>query len=235
MGNASIGPQPCIIERSLSGDEVNVADDNVVCLNIYDLNTDWLRANELLSDVIGIGGAFHAGVEVYGREYVYGSTGITIQCPKTHDLHVYRQSVVMGRTRYSAAQVTEKIEVDMRERWRGEDYEILAHNCCSFSRALCILLVNQQIPPWVDRLAQLATAHGLDSLIDDVMRGESDNRQISNDSWRPESTESCTSRGSVVSTSMGTMFGTTPRMVTPRYGANLLGDPFGGCTNTIRA
>jgi hypothetical protein len=149
---------------AIPGGRVNFKDPNVVTLNIYDLNTDWLRANQLLSDVIGIGGVFHVGVEVYNREYVYGSEGISIQKPKTHDFHVYRQSVVMGRTTLSLSEITEVIEIMMLGRWRGEEYDMISNNCCAFSRSLCKLLVNQQIPKWVDRLAQIAD--GFESLME---------------------------------------------------------------------
>merc|ERR1719162_2499007 len=52
-----------------------------------------LQANNLLNQVLQVGGAFHAGVEVYGAEHAYGVNGIQTQAPRMHDVHIYRQSV----------------------------------------------------------------------------------------------------------------------------------------------
>ena len=54
---------------NMSGDEFSVNESNAVFLNVYDLSADMLRANHILNEVMNIGGAFHTGVEVYGREY----------------------------------------------------------------------------------------------------------------------------------------------------------------------
>jgi len=70
----------------------------------------------------------------------------------------------MGRTRFSAQQVSAMTD-NMALQWKGESYDIFSNNCCSFSRALCQKLVNQDIPDWVDRLAQLAANNDLVSTV----------------------------------------------------------------------
>merc|ERR1719401_1782300 len=37
--------------------------------------------------------------------------------------------------------------------WRGEDYDLLRHNCCHFADALCVALGVGHIPFWVTNLA----------------------------------------------------------------------------------
>eukprot|EP00928_Gymnodinium_smaydae_P080720 TRINITY_DN64367_c0_g1_i1.p1 TRINITY_DN64367_c0_g1~~TRINITY_DN64367_c0_g1_i1.p1 ORF type:complete len:226 (-),score=28.39 TRINITY_DN64367_c0_g1_i1:42-719(-) len=211
MGNAAAGVQECMVEHALSGDEVVVTDDNIVLLNVYDLSTEWLQANELLSDVLNIGGAFHTGVEVYGREYIYGSDGITAQQPRCHDVHVYRQSIVVGRTDLNAHQVSEMIGSEMAIMWRPEDYSLLSHNCCSFARDLCARLTGEDIPDWVDRLAQIVTDNGLEGMVSNVLCGDALGVR------RYRSTDTCTTVAS----------GTSEETATPRYAVNMIAIPFG--------
>eukprot|EP00971_Amphidinium_carterae_P240715 4778582-Amphidinium_carterae.1 len=47
-----------------------------VYVNVYDLAKDWRVGmfNTITQDVFRLGGVFHAGVEVYGVEYMFGST-----------------------------------------------------------------------------------------------------------------------------------------------------------------
>lgn len=173
MGNHGCVPQPCVF-RALSGEEVRPIEDKVVKLNVYDLNKSWLETNHLLAEVLQIGGAFHAGVEVYGREYFYGDEGICMMSPKHHDVHIYRQSVLMGRVNMSSEDVGGIIE-SLRPEWPGQHYDILSNNCCTFARSLCRQLVGREIPEWVDRLAKLASKHGFDGLVGRVI----DTRSVS--------------------------------------------------------
>ena len=48
-------------EHDVDGD---VFGNAMVFLNIYDLNEEWLQSNHISKDLLNIGGAFHAGVEV---------------------------------------------------------------------------------------------------------------------------------------------------------------------------
>mmetsp|Transcript_66417 Transcript_66417/g.122699 ORF Transcript_66417/g.122699 Transcript_66417/m.122699 type:complete len:263 (-) Transcript_66417:43-831(-) len=166
------------VYRAVSGDELDPRDGSVVMLNVYDLNATWLSANNILKEVLQIGGAFHAGVEVHGMEFTYGCDGVTDNFPKCHDVHIYRQTVIMGRTDHSPESVQATIDERLVPAWKGDEYNMLNHNCVSFCRYLCYLLVGLPIPGWVDRLAKLASSNGMDKIIENVLN------------MRPDSTDS---------------------------------------------
>jgi len=126
----------------------------LVVLNVYDLDKNWLKMNGLLCDALQLGGAFHVGVEIFGNEWSFGTEGVGYSHARHHDVHVYRQSIPLGYTKYNAEKVTEIID-DMASSggWRGETYDILFKNCCSFAREFCCnMLGRDKIPGWVDRL-----------------------------------------------------------------------------------
>jgi hypothetical protein len=136
-----------------------------VFLHVYDLGEGWLTANSVSSDLFHLGGAFHVGVEVYSKEFYFGSEGVSTCEPKTADGHVYRQTVSMGRTTLSLQQVEQLVR---QMRWSGVDYDILRRNCISFSNALCERLVGCGVPGWVNRFPHAAAlaAVGLDPVVD---------------------------------------------------------------------
>mmetsp|Transcript_174255 Transcript_174255/g.423911 ORF Transcript_174255/g.423911 Transcript_174255/m.423911 type:complete len:249 (-) Transcript_174255:105-851(-) len=162
MGNAPYSTCGATLARHLHGDEpqaeIQAADDAQVYLNVYDLNEDWLRANNLFRDFLKIGGAFHTGVELYGREWSYGQEGVSSSQPRAHAVHIYRTSVPMGMTSQSRAEVLQFLEQEVMPRWQGGDYDILRRNCCSFADFLCSRLVQKHIPGWVTRFPKVASA-----------------------------------------------------------------------------
>lgn len=151
--------QQCIV-RTNSDDEDPAAagTDDTVWLNIYDLSEEWLFANDIFQEVVELGGAFHAGVEIYGREWTFGYEGVSCQWPKTHDVHVYRASIPIGNTKYGPEEVDLILEDEIFSKWPGRSYDMLARNCCSFSRSFCKRLTGSCIPDWVDRLPRALNA-----------------------------------------------------------------------------
>lgn len=128
-----------------------------VTVHIYDLGESKAlqRVNKALR-IIGTG-AFHAAVEVLGQEYSYGmleeeGTGVFNCDPKGCYLHTYRQSLEMGETELSEAQVYALLE-DLRREWVGMEYDLLRANCCTFSSHFCERLGLGPLPPWVQNLA----------------------------------------------------------------------------------
>jgi hypothetical protein len=127
-----------------------------VTLHIYDVGDQKAvtNVNKLLKP-IGTG-AFHGAVEVYGEEWSYGyideGTGVFSNPPKECSMHTYRESVPMGETKLSEEEVGKLIK-EMQDAWPGEDYDLLRHNCCTFSDALCVKLGVGNAPKWVTNLA----------------------------------------------------------------------------------
>lgn len=174
MGNSALAPYSMCtanLARQFHDEsrvEIYAGDNATVFLNVYDLNEDWLQTNNLFRDVLKIGGAFHTGVEAYGREWSYGQEGVSCTQPRTHEVHIYRQSISMGMTNKNPAEVMELIELQVVPCWQGSDYDILSRNCCSFADFLCFRLVRRHIPRWVNRFPKVASAasRGLGKVMD---------------------------------------------------------------------
>ena len=134
-----------------------------VTLHIYHVSTDSRvgAINEYL-EAMGTG-AYHAGVEVNGKEWSYGyspdNTGVFSCPPKGCKAHVYKDSLDMGETEKSKAEI-ESILDEMRGTWLGIDYDLLKKNCCIFSKELVDKLGVGPVPSWVTNLAAAgATLH----------------------------------------------------------------------------
>lgn len=141
---------------------VDTADKATVFINVYDLNEELRAANRIASDIMQIGGVFHAGIEIHGHEWSYGNDGVTCTEPRKHGVHVYRQSISMGTTLQTEQQVKTYMEEVMVGRWDGDDYNLFSRNCCSFVDEACKWLIGQGLPSWVNRLARFASATQFD-------------------------------------------------------------------------
>jgi len=127
-----------------------------VLVRVYDLGTTFVTRwhNEVTTNY----GAFHTGVEVYGREWSFGmtfdniSTGVTSNLPCKNTDHVFRETLSMGYTTLSEKQVKVVIE-EMRRIWKGHTYNVLSRNCHNFSDTLCQKLGVARLPGWVNDLA----------------------------------------------------------------------------------
>lgn len=145
-----------------------------VILNIYDVTTvQTISAVNGALRLVG-SGAYHGGVEIYGREWSFGGfppdydipsdqTGVFDCVPRACEMHHFHEMVFMGRTQMSKNQVDALLEKLMRK-WRGIDYDLLTHNCCNFSDAFCRELGVGPIPEWVLSAARTG-AHLLDSVV----------------------------------------------------------------------
>lgn len=127
-----------------------------VTLHVYDLGVG--REMQVLNTVLSrFGtGAFHCGVEVYGREWSFQysnrGTGVFQVAPKGCKHHTYRESVSMGTTTLSEEEVGQLLGKLQRD-WPARSYEVLTRNCCHNCNALCVALGVGPIPAWTTNLA----------------------------------------------------------------------------------
>merc|ERR1712232_1178486 len=112
--------------------------------------------NWVMKDLLQAGGAFNAGVEVFNREYYYGSatenvSGISVCKPREAPRHSFRQSLCLGITCWDEAKIKAQVR-DLMPEWRAQSYDVLTRNCMSFCRELCRRFGVQQAPDWIDAL-----------------------------------------------------------------------------------
>jgi len=136
-----------------------------VLVHIYDVGDEELvmKINRwsTVNDKVMVGGIFHPGVEIYGREWGYGfteddSSGVCFTEPRCHPQHRYKATVNLGPTEMSEADVDALIS-RLAGEWPGSDYELIHHNCCDFANALCLELGVGRMPGWIDRFGRTAS------------------------------------------------------------------------------
>jgi len=120
-----------------------------VILNVYDLTP----ANEYLFPV-GFG-LNHSGVEILGSEYSFASGGgIFESTPKEAEGARLRESIEMGSFEGGSSELRMVID-DLRSDFGPDQYNLITKNCNHFANALVHALLKRQIPPYVNRLADL--------------------------------------------------------------------------------
>jgi len=103
-------------------------------------------------------GAFHCGVEVYGKEWSFrsgrpaGVSGLFWVAPRTAG-GAYRETIVMGETSMSEKEV-ERLVQALLGYWPSSGYDLLMRNCCHFSNEFCQRLGVGSIPEWTMTLAK---------------------------------------------------------------------------------
>eukprot|EP01062_Namystynia_karyoxenos_P070950 TRINITY_DN6635_c0_g1_i2.p1 TRINITY_DN6635_c0_g1~~TRINITY_DN6635_c0_g1_i2.p1 ORF type:complete len:222 (+),score=34.01 TRINITY_DN6635_c0_g1_i2:122-787(+) len=126
-----------------------------VFVNVYDITPPWL--NVALS-AAGVG-VYHTGIEVYGKEHGFGrsieDSGVYSIVPKSYSAHCYKESVHLGRTRWSRGEVDHLLR-RLGQLWRTDKYHVLRRNCNDFSDCLSELLLSgspsaRPFPMWVNR------------------------------------------------------------------------------------
>eukprot|EP00746_Dinoflagellata_sp_MGD_P012098 gnl/MRDRNA2_/MRDRNA2_125624_c0_seq1.p1 gnl/MRDRNA2_/MRDRNA2_125624_c0~~gnl/MRDRNA2_/MRDRNA2_125624_c0_seq1.p1 ORF type:complete len:390 (+),score=96.58 gnl/MRDRNA2_/MRDRNA2_125624_c0_seq1:84-1253(+) len=166
-------------------------EDGVVRLNVYDLFESVSSINSVLDESFGTG-AFHVGVEVYGVEYMYSGvteetaadkawkmlgyeveikeedrapvSGVLWHLPRQHEVHVYKETIVMGKTQYSMFGV-DRIVQELELEYTREAYSLIRNNCVHFANGMCMRLGVGEIPPRLHG-ASSSISNGLDSMYD---------------------------------------------------------------------
>jgi len=145
--------------------DVTKLPQNAVLLNVYDVSDTEViqRINRFTTanNAVLVGGVFHGGVEVYGREWSYGCTedrrtGVGAVPPRCHPQHTYRSTVHIGNTNLSREEVGALL-ARLAAAWPGNEYSLIHRNCINFCNALLQELGLRRVPGWVDRAARAAS------------------------------------------------------------------------------
>jgi len=137
---------------------MNLPPCSEVAISIYELKG--ASALNTVMETVGLGGAYHVGVEVYWLEWSYGFTdrgsGVHAVHAGTSHMGELVERISLGRTPLRPEEVL-RILATMRNEWRGEDYHYLRNNCGHFCETLIHrLCVPGKIPGWVTSLAESA-------------------------------------------------------------------------------
>lgn len=143
-----------------------VVSPETVFLNIYDLgDTGVIQNLNVILKPLG-SGAFHAAVQLYGREWSFGGlspgdapeqgdeTGIWSCTPQACKQHSFREAVAVGATSLSPTDVL-TILGEIADQWPMNSYDLLRRNCCHFCDEFCHLLGLGPLPEWVLNLANV--------------------------------------------------------------------------------
>jgi len=123
-----------------------------IWLNVYDLDRVTSYTNLALRDAnLGL---HHCGVEVLGDELYFAwedsnLTGVMQTRPRTHGVHVYKETLWMGDSPLDEAAIRAEIARLVRE-WPARSYHPIQRNCLTFAEELTRRLqVTQPFPDWV--------------------------------------------------------------------------------------
>jgi len=133
----------------------------MVKLNIYDVSheSSIQNLNVFLAHPLSpfkFGGVFHAGVEIGGEEWSFGyapwGSGVHCSVPREHPQHNFRETLELGPSTLTKAEVTTLLET-MLEEYPGSSYHLIRCNCNHFASDLCRRLGVGELPAWIERLA----------------------------------------------------------------------------------
>jgi hypothetical protein len=138
----------------------------LVTLNVYDVTSSVsIRRLNDVCRLLGTG-AYHAAIQVHGKEWSYGGlepsifkgrnadTGVFSCEPRQCDMHHFREQIPLGHTRMTEAEVKELL-VRLSKKWVGRRYDVFRNNCCHFSCAFAEELGVGAVPSWVQGLAEV--------------------------------------------------------------------------------
>eukprot|EP00450_Noctiluca_scintillans_P006077 CAMPEP_0194481866 /NCGR_PEP_ID=MMETSP0253-20130528/4086_1 /TAXON_ID=2966 /ORGANISM="Noctiluca scintillans" /LENGTH=222 /DNA_ID=CAMNT_0039321373 /DNA_START=29 /DNA_END=697 /DNA_ORIENTATION=+ len=138
-----------------------------VYLNVYDLDAMTASFNDFMLRWNAGLGTFHCGVEVLGEElyFAYGDTddsGVIISAvPRSHPVHIYRETLSMGESTLSEHGITSAIVQIMNE-WPANSYHPITRNCVAFAEVLLLMLeVPDAFPEWVRGAAEVGKSRML--------------------------------------------------------------------------
>ena len=123
------------------------SEGDAVVVHVYDLSQGMAAAMSpmLLGRRIDL--VPHTGVVLRAREFFYGGGIVSMPPHRVVERFGMRpnEALVLGRTRRSDAEVRAFL-AEVRPRFTPERYDLLRHNCNTFSSAFCMFLVDIPVP-----------------------------------------------------------------------------------------
>uniref|UniRef100_UPI0037E84229 desumoylating isopeptidase 1b n=1 Tax=Semicossyphus pulcher TaxID=241346 RepID=UPI0037E84229 len=140
--------------------------DQTVCypvkLYIYDLSRGMARQLSPLMLGKQLDGIWHTGIVVHGEEFFFSGSGIN-SCPPSGTVLGDPLSIVnLGSTEVTPDIFTEHLNSLSESTYRGDKYNLLEHNCNTFSNEVAQFLTGKKIPSYITDLPAeiLATPFG---------------------------------------------------------------------------
>jgi len=144
-----------------------------VTLHVYDLSQG--MASQMSPALLGkqIGGIWHTGTVVFGREYYFGG-GICVDAPGATPYGSPVKEHVIGSTRKSLEEFLAFLR-SVSPRFTVETYNLFEHNCNNFSEECSRFLTGKGIPEYIINLPSevLSTSMGqmIRPMIDSMQTG----------------------------------------------------------------
>jgi len=113
---------------------------------IYDLTQGMART--MGPALIGrpLDGVWHTAVVVFGKEYFFGGSGIEFCNPGGTQLGQPLKVEDLGETEINETLFQDYLRTQSQDRFRGDRYDLLRHNCNNFSHETAQFLVGKGIP-----------------------------------------------------------------------------------------
>jgi len=144
-----------------------------VTLHVYDLSQG--MASQMSPALLGkqIGGIWHTGIVVFGREYYFGG-GICVDAPGTTPYGSPLKEHVIGSTSKSSEEFLAFLR-SVSSRFTMGTYNLFEHNCNNFSDECSRFLTGKGIPDYIINLPSevLSTSMGqmIRPMIDSMQNG----------------------------------------------------------------
>jgi len=116
---------------------------------IYDLSQG--LAKTIGPALIGrpLDGIWHTSVVVYGNEYYFGGAGIESCSPGSTMLGAPLKVENLGETGIPLDVFNDYLKTQSQDRFRGDKYDLLKHNCNNFSEETAQFLTGKGIPKYI--------------------------------------------------------------------------------------
>ncbi|VDD76694.1 unnamed protein product [Mesocestoides corti] len=123
-----------------------------VFLYIYDLSMG--MAKVLSESLVGrrFDGIWHTGVVVYGCEYFFDQSGISTCSPGSLQIGQLLERKLIGRTTKTYIELQAFVEIMSQSLFKPGSYELLKHNCNTFSAYFVRHLTGLEIPSYITSL-----------------------------------------------------------------------------------